>query len=75
MSLIETKYNEAIDRMSGKERVERTLSLYNSIYEIVAFQIEKEFPALSERELKRKIAERMYLSDRATQELLRRITD
>ena len=39
MSLVEEKYNEALDRMTGRQRVERTLSLFGSICEMLTLQI------------------------------------
>ena len=73
MSLIEQKYNEALDQMSGIERVERTFSLFGSICEMLTLQVSKEFSKLSERELRKKVAERLYLSDKGAQELLKKV--
>ena len=73
MSLVEEKYNESLDRMTGQERVQRTLSLFNSICEMLALQISKEFPNLSERETRRKVSERLYLSDDDAQQLLKKL--
>ncbi|MEI6517994.1 MAG: hypothetical protein WCN89_04805 [bacterium] len=73
MSLVEQKYNEALDKMSGRERVERTLSLFGSICEMLTLQVSKEFSELTERELRKKVAERLYLSDKGAQELLKRV--
>ena len=73
MSLVDQKYNEALDNMTGQERVERTFSLFGSICEMLALQVSKEFSALGERELKRKVAERLYLSDKGAQALLKRV--
>jgi hypothetical protein len=73
MSLIEQKYNEALDRMSGAQRVERTFSLFGSICEMLTLQVSKEFSSLTERELRKKVAERLYLSDRGAQELLKKV--
>ncbi|MCX6115114.1 MAG: hypothetical protein NTV65_07870 [Proteobacteria bacterium] len=73
MSLVEQKYNEALDKMSGRDRVERTLSLFGSICEMLTLQVSKEFSELTERELRKKVAERLYLSDKGAQELLKRV--
>lgn len=73
MSLVEQKYNESLDNMTGRERVERTLSLFGSICEMLTLQISREFSNLSERELREKVAERLYLSDRGVQELLKKV--
>jgi hypothetical protein len=74
MSLIEQKYNEALDRMTGRERVERTFSLFGSMCEMLTLQISREFSNLSDRETRRKVAERLYLLDKGTQELLKRVS-
>jgi len=48
MSLVEQKYNEALDRMSGRQRVERAPSLFASICEMLTLQIAREFGDLTE---------------------------
>lgn len=73
MSLIEQKYNEALDRMSGRQRVERAVSLFGSICEMLTLQISREFGPLNEREMRKKVAERLYLSDKGAQELLKKV--
>lgn len=73
MSLVEKKYNDALDEMTGRQRLERTLSLFESVYEMLTVQLSKEFSELGERELKKKIAERMYLSDEGAQDLLKKV--
>ena len=73
MSIVDQKYDEALDQMSGPQRVQRTLSIYGSMYRIIAHQVQKESPELSPHDLKRRVAQRMYLTDSAVQELLRRV--
>lgn len=75
MSLVEEKYNEAIDRMSGRQRVERTLSLYDSICDMLRLQVTREFGQLSEKTRRKKVAERLYLSDKGAQELLKKVRE
>ena len=75
MSLVEQKYNEALDRMTGRERVERTLSLFGSICEMLTLQVTREFGQLSDRKKRKKVAERMYLSDKGALELLKRVRE
>ena len=75
MSLVEQKYNEALDQMSGRERVERTLSLFDSICEMLTLQISREFGHLSDRGKRKKVAERLYLSDKGAQELLKKVRE
>jgi hypothetical protein len=73
MSVVEQKYNEALDQMSGRQRVERTASLFGSICEMLTLQVSREFEKLNEREVRKKVAERLYLSDSGAQELLKRV--
>jgi hypothetical protein len=73
MSLIERKYNEALDRMSGRQRVERTASLFGSICEMLTLQVARECGQVAEREIRKKVAERLYLSDMGAQELLKKV--
>ncbi len=73
MSLVEQKYNEALDKMSGMERVERTLSLFGSICEMLTLQVSKESCKLNKREVRKKVAEHLYLSDEGAQELLKKV--
>ncbi len=73
MSLVEQRYNEALDNMTGQERLQRCFSLFGSICEMLALQVSKEFSALGERKLKKKVSELLYLSDNGAQELLKRV--
>ena len=73
MSLIEQKYNEALDQMTGRQRVERTFSLFGSICEMLTLQVKREFGELDERAIRRKVAERLYLSDKGALELLKKV--
>jgi hypothetical protein len=72
MSLVDQKYNEALDKMSGKEKVERTASLFCSICEMLTLQVTKEFPHLPEREVRIRVSERLYMADEGVQQLLRK---
>ena len=72
MSLVEQKYNEALDQMTGRQRVERTLSLFGSICEMLTLQVKREFGELDERSTRIKVAERLYFSDKGAQELLKK---
>ena len=40
---------------------------------MLTLQVSKEFSELTERELRKKVAERLYLSDKGAQELLKRV--
>ena len=73
MSKIEKIYREGIAAMTPQERVMRSLSLYNQVHEMLRVQILKESPDLSPRELRLRVAQRMYLTDSKTQALLKRL--
>ena len=75
MSLVEEKYNESLDQMTGRQRVERTMSLFNSICEMLTLQISREFANLSEYQKKIKLAERLYQSDSGALELLSKVRE
>lgn len=75
MSQVEERYNQALDAMSPAQRLQRTAALYTSMQRMLEHQVRKEFPGLSQRELKWHVAQRMYLSDAATQRLLQQYRD
>ncbi len=70
MTLVEKHYNQALDRMTGRQRVERTLSLFSAIREMLRLQIVRESAGLSEREISIKIAQTLYLSDKGALALI-----
>ena len=72
MLLVERKYNKALAHMSWRARTERTVSLFNSICDMLTLQVEREFLNFSPRELRKKVAERLYGSDQGALELLKR---
>ncbi len=73
LSVIEQRYNEALDRMTGRQRVERTVSLFGSICEMLSIQVYKEYGNLNSRAVKKKIAERLYIADSQALELLKKV--
>ncbi len=73
MSMVEQKYNEALDQMTGQQRLQRALSLFESICEMLTLQVSREFGQLNERVARKKVAERLYLSDKGAQELLKKV--
>ena len=75
MSLVEQKYNESLDRMSGKERIERTCSIFRTVREMLSLKASREFPGLTNRQLKKKVAEQLYLSDEKAQILISLVQD
>ena len=75
MTLVEKKYNQSLDRMSGSARLARTLSLFDAAWEMLSLQILRESPTLSEREKRKRIAERLYASDKSTLALLKLVRE
>jgi len=73
MTLVENKYNESLNKMSGKQRVERTASLYSSFKEMLAIKVKKEFDGISGLDLQKKVAERLYMSDKNVLDLIARV--
>jgi hypothetical protein len=73
MTLVDRAYNQALDEMSGAERLGRTLKLHTSIRDMLALQLMREFPDLSRQELAIRVARRIYLSDPQMQLLLDRV--
>ncbi|MGP0068329.1 MAG: nucleotidyl transferase AbiEii/AbiGii toxin family protein [Isosphaeraceae bacterium] len=67
---IEDAYFQAWGKIGGAGRLRRTFSLSAEFWGMIEFQIRKEQPGVSDREVKRLTAKRMYLSDDAAQRLL-----
>jgi hypothetical protein len=67
---IEDLYFRAWGKVGGAGRLRRTFSLYAEIRRMIEFQIQRKHPELNDREIQRRTAQRMYLSDDAAQRLL-----
>ena len=63
MSLVDQKYWEFISSLSGKERVQRSISQLSSVINVLEHRIALETPDLSPNETKKRIANLLYLSD------------
>lgn len=72
-SVVERLYNEELDRIGPLGRLRRGLRLCEEVRRMMLFSIRKAAPEISERELHRQVAMRMYLSDDRLQEILRRV--
>ncbi len=66
-------YQEAIDRMTGMERVQRTCLLCDEFVEMLRHRIRLENPGLDEREVGLRAAEHMYADDPAAMRLIARV--
>jgi hypothetical protein len=69
---VEEAYFRAWGEVGGTGRLRRTFSLHADVRRMVAFQIRNRHPEFADREVRRRTAQRMYLSDDAAQELLER---
>lgn len=75
MSIIEIKYRESLRKMSGIEKVERTLTLFNSIKEMIQLKIINESGNLNSRQLQKKVAKKLYVSDEEIQKLINKASE
>jgi hypothetical protein len=67
---VEEVYHQAWGKVGGVGRLRRTFSLFAEFWKMLEFQIRVRHPELSNRELNRSVAKRMYTSDAAAQSLL-----
>ena len=63
MGLVDDTYNRILDKMTGAERFQRTSDLYNSVHSMLCHQVRSTDPALTEREVRLRVARILYLSD------------
>ena len=73
MKGVEEQYREAIGGWSGRRRVERAEELFAEVREMLARRIVDREPELAPSEVRRRVAEHLYRSDRETLGLLSRL--
>jgi len=73
MSLVERRYNKALDAMTAQQRLERAFGLYDAIRQMLEMSVRRDHPHLSEREVALRVARIMYVSDARAQQLLDRL--
>lgn len=61
--VIQRKYEEAMERLGPAGRVQRSFSLLVQIYKMLMHSVSKENTGISERELRRLVALRLYQGD------------
>ena len=72
-SAVERRYQEALDRLTGLQKMQRVASLWNAGWQMIALQVKQEFgEGISERELRYRVARRMYMDDPKFLDLLQR---
>ena len=72
-SAVERRYQEAMDRMTGLQKMQRVASLWQAGWQMIALQVKQEFgEEISERELRYRVALRMHLSDPVFCEMIQR---
>jgi hypothetical protein len=69
-SNIEESYLERLREMTGLQKTQRMCEMIRMARWMMESQIKKAEPNLGERELQLKVAERIYASDKRTQELI-----
>ena len=72
-SLVERMYDQAMDRLGPLGRLERGFRMYAEARQMLSYWIQQASPGLSERELRRQVAMRFYLTDDRTQDMLRKM--
>ena len=72
-TLVDRLYYERVFKMSGTERVVRSCSLFDFAKRMLAHQIFLKNPDLSEREIRIRVAERMYCAEPEVLKLLDRM--
>ncbi|MXX61948.1 MAG: hypothetical protein F4112_04525 [Holophagales bacterium] len=73
MKGVEEQYREAIGGWSGRRRVERSQDLLSEVREMLARKVVAREPELTPSEVRRRVAEQLYGSDRETLCLLSRL--
>ena len=73
LSPVDRVYYDRIFNMSGTERVMRSCSMFDFVKRMVAHQVHLASPDLGEREIRIKVAERMYCADFETLRLIERL--
>ena len=68
---VEQAYWDHILQMTGMERVQRTVSLYDSIVRMLRYQVSQQHPELTEDEVRLWTAGILYQSEPETMALLR----
>jgi hypothetical protein len=72
MATVDEIYRQAWGEFGGAARLRRSSSLFAEMWQLLELQVEKQFPGLRDREIRRRTAKRMYLSDASAQLLLER---
>lgn len=72
--LLQRKYEKALEQKGPAWRVTRSLTLLSEFCQMLAHMIAKEEPNISERELRRRVALRLYQGDKLTVQRLDKMT-
>ena len=70
MNSVEEEYFRYWCNVGGTSRLQRAFSLYEEMRAMLEFQIRQRHPELTDQEIPWQVARVMYLSDKATQELI-----
>ncbi len=72
MTKIDQAYWNAINRMTLEEKANRAFAIYQECHNMHQAIVREREPGLSQREVNRRVAMKMYQSDPITQRLLRK---
>ena len=73
LTSVERRYQLALDKMTGLERGQRTIALCQKGWDMIALQVHQQHgEAITERELRYLVAERMYMGDSTFLALMKR---
>jgi hypothetical protein len=70
MKSLTSLYLDSLSSMTSVQKMNRVSSLYTDMKKIIELQIKREYNGISDYDLKKKIAEKMYSSDGAALSLL-----
>lgn len=63
MSLVDERCNEALDAMTGQQRLERAFGPHDAVRQTLKLSVHRDHPRLSERQVALHVARIMSLSD------------
>ena len=75
VSSVELKYQERMDALSPKERIERATSIFQWTREAIARRIVADFGPMSSEKLKWLVAMRQYGADRTTEKMIQKVLE
>ena len=69
-SLVDTKYLEHIRSLSGKEKIQKSVNMLDSLRAILKHKVKQNNPKFSDKEILLEVTKQMYTSDKKILALL-----